>query len=291
MKPVVVRTAAEVRAHLERVRSRGSSVAVVPTMGALHAGHQALVRRARELCDEALLTIFVNPTQFGPNEDFEKYPRPLEADLARAEEAGATLVFLPQKSEMYAPGDQTRVSVGRLAEGLCGASRPGHFVGVATIVTKFFALFAPATFLFGQKDYQQLKVLERVARDLLLPVRIVPHPIVREADGLALSSRNVYLSAAERQAGLGISAALAAASRAYASGERQSAALVARASEVLRDHALSVEYVELRHADTLESFESAVGAEPCVLLIAARSGTTRLIDNAILGQDRLPGVA
>lgn len=288
MTLAVLATAAEVRAHLERARAEGARLAVVPTMGALHAGHQALIRRARQLADEVAVTIFVNPTQFGPNEDFAKYPRQLDADVARATEAGATLVFAPAAREMYPPGDQTRVSVGAMAEGLCGATRPGHFVGVATVVSKFFALFAPATFLFGQKDYQQLKVLERVATDLLFPIEIEAHPIVREADGLALSSRNVYLSSSERGAALGLPAALTAAILAHRAGERSVSALVRTAREVLGRHALDVEYVELRTADTLVAFEGDLVTGPSVMLLAARSGTTRLIDNAVLGEDPLP---
>jgi pantoate--beta-alanine ligase len=292
MAPVLSGVAA-LRAHLDMLRGRGARIAVVPTMGALHSGHQALIRRARQLADEVAVTIFVNPTQFGPGEDFEKYPRQLEADRLRAEEAGATFLFTPEAPEMYPPGDQTRVSVGALAEGLCGASRPGHFTGVATVVTKFFALLAPAAFVFGQKDYQQLKVLERVARDLLLPVEIVPHATVREADGLALSSRNVYLSPAERQAALGIPAALAAAQRAYAAGERDPERLTQAASVALRAQNLAIEYVELRSAESLQPIdvapESALAlqatSERWVLLIAARSGATRLIDNSILGHD------
>lgn len=286
----VLTSVASLRVHLAAVRSRGAKLAVVPTMGALHAGHQALVRRARELGSEVAVTIFVNPTQFGAGEDFEKYPRQLEADQLRAEEAGASFLFVPEAREMYPAGDQTRVSVGSLAEGLCGASRPGHFTGVATVVTKFFALFAPATFVFGQKDYQQLKVLERVARDLLLPVDIVSHPIVRQADGLALSSRNVYLTPTERQAALGIPRALAAAQRAYAAGERDRERLIGSALAVLRSENLEVEYVELRSAASLEPLDEAAlreqpAGERWVLLIAARSGTTRLIDNSIMGHD------
>lgn len=288
MTSAVLATAVEVRAHLERARAGGAGLAVVPTMGALHAGHQALIRRARQLADEVAVTIFVNPTQFGPNEDFARYPRQLEADVARATEAGATLIFAPAASEMYPPGDQTRVSVGTVAEGLCGATRPGHFVGVATVVSKFFALFAPATFLFGQKDYQQLKVLERVATDLLFPIEIAAHPIVREADGLALSSRNVYLTSSERRAALGLPAALTAAMLAHRAGERRVSALVRTAREVLGRHALDVEYVELRTADTLVAFEGDLVTGASVMLLAARSGTTRLIDNAVLGEDPLP---
>ena len=293
MTPPALRSIAALRAHLDLVRGSGARLAVVPTMGALHSGHQALIRRARQLADEVAVTIFVNPTQFGPGEDFEKYPRQLEADQLRAHEAGATFLFVPEAREMYPLGDQTRVSVGALAEGLCGASRPGHFTGVATVVTKFFALFAPAAFVFGQKDYQQLKVLERVARDLLLPVEIVPHPTVREADGLALSSRNVYLSPAERQAALGIPGALAAAQRAYAVGERDHQRLIQAALGVLRAQDLAIEYVELRSAETLQPIgtapEPALATQPVserwVLLIAARSGATRLIDNSVLGHD------
>jgi pantoate--beta-alanine ligase len=278
----VVALVEDIRAVLDAWRRQGRRVAVVPTMGALHAGHQALVRRARELGDEVVVTIFVNPTQFGPSEDFEKYPRNLEADRRLAEEAGATLVFAPEAREIYPPGDQTRVSVGALAEGLCGASRPGHFTGVATVVSKFFALLSPATFVFGQKDYQQLKVLERVAKDMLFPVTIEGHSIVREADGLAQSSRNVYLSPRERTAALGISKALASAQAAFVAGERAPEILVALALRVLGSHELSVEYVELRDADTLGI---AVPNGKWVLLVAARSGSTRLIDNTILGHD------
>jgi len=277
----------DIRAELDALRRRERSLSVVPTMGALHAGHQALIRRARELADEVVVTVFVNPTQFGPSEDFEKYPRNLEADRRLAEEAGATLLFAPQAREIYPTGDQTRVSVGALAEGLCGASRPGHFTGVATVVSKFFALFAPATFVFGQKDYQQLKVLERVAKDLLFPLTIEGHPVVREADGLAQSSRNVYLSARERTAALGISKALASAQAAFLAGERAPEALVAAALRVLGSHELAVEYVELRDADTLGPAVPSKNepSKKWVLLVAARSGSTRLIDNTILGHD------
>jgi len=288
MMPPVFSTVAETRAHLVHLRARGASLAVVPTMGALHAGHQALVRRARDLADEVALTIFVNPTQFGPGEDFDKYPRQLEADLVRAGEAGAAFVFAPGAGEIYPPGEQTRVSVGALAEGLCGASRPGHFVGVATVVTKFFSVFAPATFVFGQKDYQQLKVLERVAQDLLLPVQVVSHPIVRESDGLALSSRNVYLSPAEREAALGLPRALTAATLAYQTGERDPKRLLALASGTLAHYGLDVEYVELRDAETLAPPPDGPLTGTAVLLLAARSGGTRLIDNTRLGQDPAP---
>jgi pantoate--beta-alanine ligase len=287
MRLPVFATVAEVRAHLGWLRGEQAELAVVPTMGALHAGHQELIVRARQLAAEVAVTIFVNPTQFGPSEDFEKYPRQLEADHDRALEAGATFLFVPQAREMYAPGEQTRVSVGPLAEGLCGASRPGHFMGVATIVSKFFALFAPATFLFGRKDYQQLKVLERVAEDLLFPVRIEAHPIVREPDGLARSSRNVYLSPEERRAGLGIPRALSAAQRAYAAGEGNPDALVRIATSVLTACQLSVEYVAIRDADTLLPLGEPASSphRQWILLIAARSGSTRLIDNSILGHD------
>lgn len=286
-----LREVSELRLALNQSRLAGRSVAVVPTMGALHRGHQELVRWARTLADEVAVTIFVNPTQFGPGEDFDRYPRPLEADLLRAREAGATLVFAPSAREMYPPGEDTRVQVGRLAEGLCGASRPGHFVGVATVVAKFFSLFAPATFVFGQKDYQQLKVIERMATDLLYDVRIASHPIVREPDGLALSSRNVYLSQEERKAALGIPRALHAAASALLAGERNGARLLEIAESTLGRQALAVEYVELRDADSLEprALDGEI-ALPTLLAIAARSGATRLIDNIVLGRDAVPEV-
>jgi pantoate--beta-alanine ligase len=241
-------------------------------------------------CDLVVATIFVNPTQFGPQEDFAKYPRTLERDLDLLAGAQAEFVFTPTVEEMYPAHDQTRVRVPRLAEGLCGAVRPGHFEGVATVVAKFFNAIGPGAYFFGKKDYQQWRVIERMASDLLFPLRVVGCPIVREADGLAMSSRNSYLSAEERALAPRLAAALRSARSRYQGGERNLAALLDHTQTELRaarNQALrfEVEYVEIRVGATLEV--PAVDAQglldpghgELVLLVAARLGTTRLIDN------------
>ncbi|MGH9443234.1 MAG: pantoate--beta-alanine ligase, partial [Thermoanaerobaculia bacterium] len=223
--PRLVRTAEEFRSLADGVRASGARLGLVPTMGALHEGHRVLMREARRRAGVVAVTLFVNPTQFGPNEDLGRYPRDLEGDLAKCAAEGVALVFAPDVREMYPAGERTRVSVGGLTAHLCGASRPGHFDGVATIVTKLFALAGPCTAVFGQKDYQQLQVIRRLARDLFLPIEIVGHPTVREPDGLALSSRNAFLSVEERARALAIPRALASAARTFHEGERGAAAL------------------------------------------------------------------
>lgn len=281
----------QVRAHLDSARRSGRRIAVVPTMGALHDGHLALVRLARAHGDEVVVTVFVNPTQFGPGEDFERYPRHLDRDANLAERAGATVVFAPPTSEMYPQGEETRIRVPRVAAGLCGPVRPGHFEGVATVVCKLFNVLGQATYVFGQKDFQQLRLIQRMATDLLFPVTIVEHPIVRESDGLAMSSRNVYLSAEDRRRALGIPRALAAAATLFAAGERRTDALLEAARGVLDRRGLAVEYVTL--ADPRNVEELALGgttADHVLLAIAARSGSTRLIDNIVLGVDAAPEV-
>jgi pantoate--beta-alanine ligase len=258
-------------------------------MGALHSGHAALIREAAQHADDVAVTIFVNPTQFGRNEDLARYPRTFEEDLKTCERAGATLVFAPSVEEMYPANERTRVRVSGLTEHLCGAARPGHFEGVATIVTKLFAVAGPCTAVFGRKDYQQLKVIERLTRDLLLPVRIVAHPTVREADGLALSSRNRYLSPAERTRALGIPRALSQAVERFADGERNAAALLARARSLLEAAELRIDYLVLADADELVPYASdaRIGGR-ALLAVAAFVGATRLIDNVVLGEDRAP---
>jgi pantoate--beta-alanine ligase len=253
-------------------------------MGALHEGHLALVREARRHTDFVMCSIFVNPTQFGPNEDFARYPRDLASDVAKLE--GASAVFAPDVSAMYPPGDETRVRVGPLAAHLCGPHRPGHFEGVATVVTKLFAIAGPCTAVFGKKDYQQLAILRRVALDLFLPVTVVGFPIVREADGVAMSSRNAYLSADERQRALALSRGLSAAARAFASGERKAGVLRGLVQGEVEKVATSIDYVTLADADALVPFDdAAVIGDRAVLAIACRIGTTRLIDNLVLGED------
>ena len=288
--PIVVATPDAARAACDAARARGERVGLVPTMGALHDGHLALVKEARRRADFVMVSIFVNPTQFGPNEDFAKYPRDLTSDVAKLE--GASVVFAPEVSAMYPPGDETRVHVGPLAAHLCGPHRPGHFEGVATVVTKLFAIAGPCTAVFGKKDYQQLAILRRLAIDLFLPVEVIGFPIVREADGLAMSSRNAYLSAEERTKALALSRGLSAAARAFERGERRAGTLRKLALTEVEKVATSIDYVTLADAAALVPFDDGadVGAR-AVLAIACRIGTTRLIDNLVLGEDPAPSAA
>lgn len=275
-----------VRAASRAAKAGGRRVALVPTMGCLHEGHLVLVRRARELADVTVVSIFVNPTQFGPGEDFERYPRALERDreLLRAE--GVDVLFAPTADEVYPPGFQTFVGVERLAEPLCGARRPGHFRGVATVVAKLFCAVEPDVAVFGEKDYQQLQVIRRMAADLDLPVAVEGVPTVREADGLAMSSRNAYLSAQERRSALGLFRALALAQELVAAGEERPGVLEAAARAVLEEGGLRIDYAQVRHPETLEPMERA--APRALLALAAFAGTTRLIDNSVLVAPRAP---
>jgi pantoate--beta-alanine ligase len=250
-------------------------------MGALHAGHLALVGEAKRHAPFVIASVFVNPTQFGPNEDFTRYPRDLDGDVRKLGSAGVDVVFAPEPTELYPPGEETRVRVGPLAEPLCGRFRPGHFEGVATVVAKFFAIAGPCVAVFGRKDYQQLLVIRRMARDLCLPVEVIGFPIVREPDGLAMSSRNAYLSPAERTDALALSRGLAAAARAYDAGERRARELERLAREPVERVAKSIDYVELRNAENLAAIETV--SSPAVLAIACRIGATRLLDNRELG--------
>lgn len=288
--PDVLRTVADFRRAADRVRAGGASLGLVPTMGALHDGHRALMREARRRADVAAVTIFVNPTQFGPKEDLARYPRDLEGDVEKCEKEGVSLVFAPDATEMYPAGERTRVRVSGLTDHLCGASRPGHFEGVATIVTKLFAVAGPSVAVFGRKDYQQLQVIRRMTRDLLLPVEIVGFPTVREADGLALSSRNAYLAPDERSRALAIVGALGAAFDRFRAGERRAGTLRQPVEAGLREAGLRVDYATLADADELVPLDDAstVG-ERALLAVAAFSGSTRLIDNVVLGEDARPG--
>jgi pantoate--beta-alanine ligase len=258
-------------------------------MGALHAGHLALVAEARRRADAVAVSIFVNPTQFGPTEDLDKYPRPLERDLMLCREAGVSIVFSPPASELYPKGERTRVRVGGLTDFLCGPFRPGHFEGVATIVTKLFAVAGPCTAVFGRKDYQQLAVVRRMVKDLILPVEVVGHPTEREADGLALSSRNVYLSPDERARALSLSRALSVAARLHAAGERNAGVLRRSALAEIEPNVTRIDYVSVADADELRPFDDTEEVPGRVLLaIAVHLGTTRLIDNLVLGEEPPP---
>ncbi|MCW2883114.1 MAG: Pantothenate synthetase, partial [Sphaerisporangium sp.] len=258
-----------------------ASVGLVPTMGALHAGHISLVSLSRTQCDVTIASIFVNPLQFGPNEDLAKYPRPLENDLALLA-AGADAVFLPSVEELYPAGASTYVVEESVSLPLCGAFRPGHFRGVATIVLKLFNLVQPTRAFFGQKDAQQCAVIERMVRDLDVPVEIVRGAIIREADGLAMSSRNVYLSPEERRLAPLIRHSILAAVDAYAAGERNAATLVAKGRPLLEgDPAFTVQYWEVRDPQSLEAL-ATIGERGALIAVAAYLGKTRLIDNQLL---------
>ncbi len=283
----ILRTPASMRARVEDLRRDGRRIAVVPTMGALHEGHLQLLRVARSMADIVILTIFVNPTQFAPHEDLAKYPRDEAGDLARARTCGIDLAFCPDAASMYPAGAQTFVEVRELQTHLEGASRPGHFAGVATIVTKLFHATRPHVAVFGEKDYQQLAVLRRMTRDLDFGIEIVGVPIVREADGVAMSSRNVFLSPAERTAARSLSTGLAAAAAAFAAGERSAAALLAAVRAPIEAEPLAhIDYVDLRHADELTPLTTVT--DRATLLVAVRFGITRLLDNRVLGAAARP---
>lgn len=273
----ILRTVADARMW----RAAAGRVGLVPTMGALHAGHVSLVARAVRENDAAVASIFVNPTQFGPHEDLAAYPRREQEDLELLERAGVAAAFVPTAAEMYPPGDDTRVHPGAISAPLEGSARPGHFIGVATVVTKLFAILVPDVGYFGQKDYQQLRVLQVMARDLRLGVRVVGCPIVRETDGLAMSSRNAYLSASERRDALALSRALFAARGRWDEGERDPERLRSVVREVAAAPGVALEYVSA--ADPVTLVELDRPADRAVLSLAARVGRARLIDNVLLG--------
>ena len=272
-----IRQLSELRATLRAMRAGGGRVALVPTMGALHAGHMALVSQAATLAEHVVVSIFVNPTQFGPNEDLSSYPRQEAADSALLETAGVSVLWLPPVSEIYPAGFATTVSVAGLGDGLCGAARSGHFDGVATVVAKLLGQVRPDVAIFGEKDWQQLAIIRRMALDLNLDVEIVGAPIVRDADGLALSSRNAYLSADQRGIALALSAALKRAASEIEGNQSVSSALDDAKSTILAAGFNSVDYVALVDADTLQPLENL--DRRARILGAARLGSTRLIDN------------
>jgi pantoate--beta-alanine ligase len=278
----VASTIAEIRSAVAAARAEGRRIGCVPTMGALHAGHISLVELARQLSDFVVVTIFVNPTQFGPKEDLSRYPRDEAGDLAKARPAGIDLAFCPSAEAMYPAGSQTFIEVRELQQPLCGASRPGHFAGVATVVSKLFHITRPHLAVFGEKDYQQLAIIRRMVRDLDFGIEIQGVPIVREADGLALSSRNAYLSPEQRVAALSLSRGLAAAEAAVKAGERDAQKIVALARAPIEAESLArIDYAELRDAEELTTIDRI--EKRAVLALAVFVGTTRLIDNRVLG--------
>jgi pantoate--beta-alanine ligase len=281
----VIATIAEMRAVCCALSPPGNTLGLVPTMGALHEGHLSLVRAAKTGCDAVAVSIFVNPTQFAANEDLDKYPRTFETDCALLEKEGVELVFAPTVAEMYPAGASTWVEVSGVGDRLDGASRPGHFRGVATVVAKLFHIVAPARAFFGQKDAAQLAVLRKMVRDLHFDLEIVACPIVREADGLAMSSRNVYLSPEQRKQALVISRALRAAFDLSASGETSSSELLHTMGSVMGEEpSARIDYIAVADPDTLEDVRDVAGGG--LLAIAASFGSTRLIDNMLIGESR-----
>ncbi|MBX3026237.1 pantoate--beta-alanine ligase [bacterium] len=276
-----ITTAAAMRAWSDGTRSAGRRIGLVPTMGYLHAGHLSLVAEARRRAETCVASIFVNPLQFGANEDLDRYPRDLPRDREAVRAAGVDVLYLPTAAEMYPAGFQTEVAVTRVSAGLCGASRPGHFRGVTTVVSKLFNAVKPHVAVFGEKDFQQLAVIRRMASDLDTGIEVVGAPIVREPDGVAMSSRNAYLSQSERLAARCLPRALAAARQVVADGARDAAAVVAAARAVLdAEPAARVDYVALVDSDSLEPITRI--ADRALLALAVFIGRTRLIDNAIL---------
>ncbi|WP_024658585.1 pantoate--beta-alanine ligase [Pseudomonas syringae USA007] len=274
-----VKTVLELRAAVARARSEGKRIALTPTMGNLHSGHAALVTKAAQRADFVVASIFVNPLQFGPNEDLATYPRTLAADQEKLLQAGCNLLFTPGVEEMYPHGmaDQTLVSVPHLSQGLCGASRPGHFEGVATVVSKLFNMVQPDLAIFGEKDFQQLAVIRAMVRDLNMPIQIIGEPTVRADDGLALSSRNGYLDEAQRAAAPALYKAIRQTAEAISAGEQDFDTLLSSKKQQLQAAGFRIDYLEIRNADSLRP---TTAEDPnLVILAAAFMGKTRLIDN------------
>lgn len=268
------------RGFVHELKQRGD-LGLVATMGALHAGHVALMQEAKRRCGHLAVTIFVNPTQFSPGEDYSRYPRTLDADLEKCAAAGADVVFAPTADAMYPAESSTSISVARLARGLCGPFRPGHFEGVATVVAKLFNIIPADVAVFGEKDFQQLVIIRQMARDLNFPIEIVGYPTVREPDGLAMSSRNAYLSTLERAQARNLSQALFAAADRVRRGERNAPALIDQAChQILASGPFQLEYVAVVAPDTLEAVERV--ERPARMCLAARIGSCRLIDNVAL---------
>ncbi|MCG0278317.1 MAG: pantoate--beta-alanine ligase [Thermanaeromonas sp.] len=275
------KTISGVREWVKDQRQQGRKIGLVPTMGYLHEGHLTLMRWAKKSCEAVIISIFVNPTQFGPQEDYERYPRDLERDLRLAREVGVDAVFAPEVEEMYPPGYATYVEVEGLTEVLCGASRPGHFRGVATVVTKLFNIVQPDEAFFGLKDYQQAVVIKRMVKDLNIPVEIVTVPTVREEDGLALSSRNKYLTPEERRQALSLYRALKLGEELIRRGERRADKVrEAMSREILSQPLARIDYVSVNDAETLKPVDEISGK--VLLAVAVWIGSTRLIDNLVV---------
>ena len=277
----ISQTIEDARAISRSAKHSGKRVGLVPTMGALHEGHLSLVRAAKTRCDVVAVSIFVNPTQFGPSEDFSKYPRDFERDQELLQKEGVDLVFAPSVDEMYPPGAPTYVTVEALSERLCGRSRPGHFRGVTTVVSKLFQISEPDKAFFGQKDAAQAAVIRRMVRDLNFPVEIVVCPIVREPDGLAMSSRNAYLDPQQRDSALVLYRSLSRVQEMFKAGERQISRLLSAGKEMfVQEPSVRLDYFEIVDPESLEPVAQI--AKPALVAVAAFLGSTRLIDNLVL---------
>jgi pantoate--beta-alanine ligase len=275
----------DMQAYSQDLRVEGKVISFVPTMGYLHEGHLSLMREGRKRADVLVVSVFVNPTQFGPAEDLSKYPRDFERDRAMMEKVGVDVVFAPTVEEMYPDGYQTYVDVDEVTRNLCGATRPGHFRGVATVCAKLFHCVLPHIALFGRKDFQQLRVIERMVKDMNMDVGIIGMPIVRESDGLAMSSRNQYLNPKERKAALCLVKAIMASRELFENGERRVGALVDRAvGVIMNEETARIDYVRLVHTETLNDLVGVVW-DKALLALAVYIGSTRLIDNTVLGEE------
>ncbi|MEI6305747.1 MAG: pantoate--beta-alanine ligase [Deltaproteobacteria bacterium] len=279
----VINIVEDMQSAARSLKIQGKSIVLVPTMGFLHEGHASLLHEGRRQGDILVLSIYVNPKQFGQNEDLERYPRDMEGDSRLATACGVDIIFAPDSAGMYPTGFQTSISLSKLPQHLCGTSRPGHFDGVATVVAKLFNICQPDVALFGKKDYQQLAVIKRMTSDLNLPVRIIGMPIVREPDGLAMSSRNSYLTPAERQSALCLYRAIGVARELYRSGVRDADTLRREAIQLINaEPAAKIDYIEFRNGETLEPLETT--DDSTLMALAVMIGKTRLIDNTVLGE-------
>ena len=276
----IVHTISEVREGIQVAKKKDACVGCVPTMGALHAGHGSLIEAAKKECDFVVVTIFVNPTQFGPGEDLDKYPRTLESDCSYCQQLGADLVFAPSAEEMYPAEQLTWVEVEQLTDGLCGAKRPGHFRGVTTVCAKLFNIIQPDIAYFGQKDAQQALVIQRMVRDLNMPLEIRVCPIVREPDGLAMSSRNKYLSSEERKRALCLYKALQACVQEAAAGNQDVESLIGQMKSIIEQDHGRIDYIRIVDTDTLEQLDRI--EEKALVAVAVYIGNTRLIDNFVI---------
>lgn len=278
----IIQSLEQMRAYSESLRLRGQKIAFVPTMGYFHNGHLSLMSEGRRRGDCLIISIYVNPTQFGPGEDFERYPRDFERDRRLAEDVGVDIIFCPENSEMYPPNFQSFVNVERVTENLCGLSRPGHFKGVTTVCAKLFNIVKPHVTIFGKKDFQQLTVIKRMVQDLNMDLEVIGMPTVREHDGLAMSSRNVYLAERERDSALSLSRSLALAKEMYDKGERKTFTILERISAFIEGHPhTGIDYAKICNTTTLEDIEYL--EEESVLALAVRVSSTRLIDNYVFG--------